>query len=158
MFTPSVGGLVAIDVNVGLGLVELEVAVGIEEHAALDGLLHEGVRHLGDAGGIVRGNHDKLHVGAAGAGKRRPQEGQHAHAGHAAQFLGDFRQQLHGGALALVPGRQRHERDAVVAGGIAVDLDRPRRLGKAPEDPGDLVGVAGQLVDVRVGRGRADAR
>ena len=101
-------GLVVIDLELDLRRLELQVAVGEDEEAALGGFrLHLG-EHLRQLRVVRGGGDDELHRRAAGRARQRRQgEGDRLRAGDAGDLGLQALQDLFLRALALVPGLEQ---------------------------------------------------
>ena len=95
--------LVAIDGDVGLRIVDLQVAVEEDEHAAVQRLLQELLRHVVQSRERIGGGDHELHRQADAARQRRRLKRRDPHAGDLIQFLLQHRLQFGGGARALDP-------------------------------------------------------
>ena len=120
--------LVAVEHDLGLRLVELEVGVGEEEKAALERLGHELVRDVRELLGLGGGSHHEVHGKVAGAGERRGRARDHAHPGNRRELPGRLHQELRGGPLPLAPGLRHHPPEAASRGR---DLEGAPGLGEA---------------------------
>ena len=96
-------GLVAIDGDVGLRIVDFQVAIEEDEHAALQRLLQKLLRDVVQPLERLGGDDDELNRQADAAGQRRRLKRGDAHAGDLAQFLLQHRLQLVGGLACAGP-------------------------------------------------------
>ena len=150
---PEIRRLVPIDLDVHLRLVELQIGVGKVEEPAFDGALHQFVGDLRDPQRILRGQDDELHrrTGTA-ARQRRRREHKVLQAGHRVQFGRHFREHLHGGAGAFIPGFEGHPGERAVVRGEAHGLEHLRGFRELLDDLDILLGKQGRLIDAGIRR------
>ena len=145
----------------GLRLVDLQVGVHEEEHAARPGLVQHRLGHVVEAleglGGLDHELHRQARARPAAAGTGRPPRCAPAMLFHFCLQL--LLQSRCGAALALVPGLEQHAAEALVHGRDAGDLEHLVVFGKRVRDVEDLlrVGAASAAAWRSAGRWTCDS-
>ena len=151
----QVGHLVAVDNDLGLRLIDLDVDDRRKgKHAALHGLELNLLGKLQDLICLGRGGQDELHRKLAAARQRRRQHRKDPNARDGIQLLLNLGQDLEDGALALVPGFDHH---AAETGGRAGYLKGEVGFRDAQEGLVDRRSISAGLVEGGVGRCVEDA-
>jgi hypothetical protein len=146
--------LVAVEDDLGLRLVELEIGVGEDEQPAGEGLLYELVRDVHQLLRLGRRGDDEVHGKVAGARQRRRGHRDDAHAGDLGQLPRRLHQQLLRRLRALAPGLRDHAAEAPGGGRYLEDVACLReRMVHVVDLGGEELG----LVERRVGGGLHDA-
>ena len=130
-------------------IVDLEIAVEEDEHAARQRLLQELLRHGVEALERLGGDEDELDRQAETARQRRRLERGDAHAGDLADFLLNDRLQRIGGLRALIPGFRHHAGDRLAGD---VELEHVLGLLMRGENLVDLARIHLALLQGGVGR------
>ena len=147
------GHLVAVEDDLRLRLVVLQVGVREHEYTALERFGDELVGEFEEFSGFCGGRNDKLDGEVASAGKRRRRDGNDLkprnRTGLRKQLGGD----LFGGARTLVPRLGDQSPEAACR---AADLEGVRNLGRGPERLVDFVGEKRHLIERGIGGGLHD--
>ncbi len=142
-------GLLAVDLDHDLRLVERQVHIEEGELAGLLGALADALGHLQQRFVVVGGiDHELERQAFAGAGQRRQVETEDLQAGQAIELGLYLGQDFHLRALALVPGFEQEAANAALHAIEAVDLEPGVVLREALEYLQELVGVGVQVVQV----------
>ena len=152
---PERGDLVAVQNDLGLGLVDLGVDDRREgEHAALGRLLLKLAGDLEDLGGLGGGGDDELHRKISATRQRGRSDGKHPNACELGEFWRDLGLQLLRRAIALSPGLQHH---AAEAEGRLRELEGVGGLRHIQKNLRGLVGIANGFIERGIRRRLNDA-
>src|SRR3989454_3573676 len=147
--------LVAVEDDLRLRLIELDVGVRVHEEAARVRLPDQLAGQLGDLRRLARGADDELDRKALAARQRRRRQGNHAHSRKLRERRGGLHLKLLGGLFPLAPGLENHAAESTAG---RCDLKRDVALRERPEHFAHLGREKHRLFERGVGGGLDEDR